>query len=67
MAETTILVDTSDGFVDLRFPVIQNRVAEDGEASLILAGTHNGRRIEISVQLHVGMLPSDLFSGGQLK
>ena len=62
MAETTILIDTTDGFVDLAFPVVQSRVAEDVEASLVLAGTYNGHRIEISVQLQAGMLPSDLFS-----
>ena len=62
MAETTILVDTSDGFVDLRFPVIQSMVADDGEASLVLDGTYAGHRIKISVQLQAGMLPSDLFS-----
>ena len=37
-------------------------MAEDGEASLVLAGTHDGHRIEISVQLQSGMLPSQLFS-----
>ena len=62
MAETAIVVDTTDGFVDLRFPVIQSRVSDDGEASLVLGGTYNGHRIAISVLLQAGMLPSDLFS-----
>jgi hypothetical protein len=60
MAET--ILNTSEGFVDLRFSVIQSRVAQDGEASLVLGGTYNGDRIEISVHLQAGMLPSELFS-----
>jgi len=62
MAETTIVVDTSDGFVDLKLPVIQSRVADDGEASLILGGVYNGRHVEISVQLQSGMLPNTFFT-----
>jgi len=62
MAETTIVIDTSDGFVDLRFPVVQSRVADGGEASLSLAGDYGEHHIEISFQLQSGMLPNDLFS-----
>jgi hypothetical protein len=57
-----IVVDTSDGFVDLRIPVIQSRFSEGGEAVLIVGGTLFERAVEITFYIRAGILPNDLWS-----
>ena len=59
MPPAEIVVDTSDGFVDFRIPVIQSRVSEGGEAFITVAGILLGQVAEISFSLRAGMLPND--------
>ncbi|HZL25000.1 MAG TPA: hypothetical protein VFC39_00555 [Acidobacteriaceae bacterium] len=59
MPPAEIVVDTSDGFVDFRIPVIHSRVSEGGEALVTGAGILFGEVAEISFSLRAGMLPND--------
>jgi hypothetical protein len=60
--DSSIVVSHEDGFVDLSFPVLQSAIAEDGEASFVLGGAVEGRRLELGVRVSPGILPND-FSG----
>ncbi|HEY4356145.1 MAG TPA: hypothetical protein VGN16_10390 [Acidobacteriaceae bacterium] len=59
MSDANVVVDTSDGFVDLALPVIESRFGEGGEASLRCGGLLLGLPAEIEIDVRAGMLPND--------
>lgn len=61
MSNAEVVVDTSDGFVDLRIPLVSARIRENGEASFTAAGKLLERLIEVKFYLQPGMLPNNLF------
>jgi hypothetical protein len=59
---SNIVVDTSDGFVDIRFPIIEAKVSTGGEATLVVGGKISEELVEITFRLIRDMLPNDLFA-----
>jgi len=62
MSNSDVVVDTSDGFVDLRIPLISAEIRENGEAIFIVGGKVFERPIEAVLHLQPGMLPNNLFN-----
>jgi hypothetical protein len=59
MTTNDVFVDTSDGFVDFRFPILSSAIAKDGEAVFVVGGSLLGRSVEITFRVRAGILPSD--------
>ncbi|MBS1800984.1 MAG: hypothetical protein JSS95_14310 [Acidobacteria bacterium] len=60
---TNIQIDTSDGFVNLRIPVLNAQLFGKGEASLLASGSLLGQSAAIEIHIEPGLKPNnDLFN-----